>query len=318
MKYYLGIDLGGTNIAAGVCDESRKIISKISLPTNAGRTAEEIADDMIKAAKTAAEKAEVNFENIEWVGIGSPGSCDSKTGTVLYACNLPFKNTDFNKLIGEKINKRIYLENDANAAAYGEMLAGAAKGLSDVILVTIGTGIGGGIIAGGRIYSGHNGCGGELGHSGMVFDGYPCTCGRKGCIESYCSVTALIRLTKEAMQKDKDSAMWAVAEGSLDNVNGKTAFDAMRMNDKTAVGLVNLYTSYLAYAIANYINIFQPQAVVVGGGISKEGEALLAPVRALVGEQDYNRNQSTRAKIVAAELGNDAGIIGAAFLGLQA
>ena len=184
MGYYIGIDLGGTNIAAGVVDEAFQIAGKASVPTGAFRPAEQIADDMAAAARQAMEKAGVAIEQVEWVGIGTPGNVNPKTGIVGSAYNLGFKDTPLASLLKERLHKKVFLENDANAAAYGELMAGAAKGLSTTIMVTLGTGVGGGIIIDSKIQSGFNYKGGELGHIGMVYQGVPCTCGRRGCIES--------------------------------------------------------------------------------------------------------------------------------------
>lgn len=220
-------------------------------------------------------------------------------------------------MVAERVDKPVYVENDANAAAYGELKAGAAKGLDSAIMITLGTGVGGGIIIDGKIYSGFNYKGAELGHVGMVYGGVPCTCGRIGCIEAYCSVSALIRMTRESMQLNAKSKMWELAQNSLDHVNGRTAFDAMRAGDEAASRVVDQYIDYIAYAVSGMINLFQPQAVVIGGGISKEGETLFGPVRARAYPQTFNHEEQNCARILQAKLGNDAGIIGAALLGKQ-
>lgn len=196
-------------------------------------------------------------------------------------------------------------------------MAGAAKGLDSVILITLGTGVGGGIIIDGKIQSGFNYKGAELGHIGMVYQGVPCTCGRRGCIESYCAVTGLIRITRESMQLNAKSKMWELAEGSLDKVSGRTAFDAMRAGDEAGKAVVDQYIDYLAYAVSGIINLFQPQAVVIGGGISKEGETLFGPMRERAYPQTFNHDPNNCSQIIKAKLGNDAGIIGAALLGKQ-
>lgn len=317
MRYYVGIDLGGTNIAVGVVDESYQIVGKANAPTGAFRPAEEIADDMAQTARAAIEDAGITLAEVEWVGIGTPGTVNPQTGIVGFAANLGFSQTPLTDLMARRISKQVYLENDANAAAYGELMAGAAKGLESVIIITLGTGVGGGIIIDGKIYSGFNYKGAELGHIGMVYDGVPCTCGRMGCIEAYCSVSALIRMTREAMQLHAKSKMWELAGNSLDRVNGRTSFDAMRAGDQAASQVVDCYINYLAYAVSGMINLFQPQAIVIGGGISKEGETLFAPVRERAYRQTFNHDESNCTRIIKAELGNDAGIIGAALLGKQ-
>ena len=311
--YTLGIDLGGTNIVAGVVDENYKIIATASVKTNCPRPAEEIADDIAKICFSACEKAEISINDIFACGIGTPGSINPILGTVVFANNLKFNNVPLAAMLKDRTGVDFYIENDANAAAYGEFLAGSGKGVQNCIAVTLGTGVGGGIIIDGRLFSGSNYAGGELGHMVINVDGEPCSCGRKGCWEAYASATALIRQTKEAMLKNKDSIMWELAEGNIENVNGKIPFDAMKKGDSTATQVVNRYEKYLALGIANIINIFQPEKICIGGGISNQKETLIAPVRKLVFEDTYE-TMGKPCEILAAELGNDAGIIGAASL----
>lgn len=312
MKYYVGIDLGGTNIAVGVVDENCHIIARSKLKTNAIRPAELICDDMAEGVRQAVHNANLTLQDIEWVGVGTPGTVNHTTGVIGYANNLDFHNVPIKAMMEERLGMKVYVENDANAAAYGETVAGAAKGVQNVLAITLGTGVGGGIIIDGKIYSGTGGAGGELGHMGIVKGGRHCTCGRDGCIEAYASATGLINLTKEAMEAHKDSKMWDYAN-SLEQVSGRTAFDAMHAGDAYGNEVVNEYVEYLAYGLVNYINIFAPELIVIGGGISKEGEPFLAKVREKISEQIYG--SSTVTKLALAQLGNDAGIIGAAFLG---
>ncbi len=311
----LGIDLGGTNIAAGVVDENYKIIGTGKLKTNAPRPAEEIADDMCKAALLAVEDAGLTLDDIESVGVGTPGSVNPNDGTVAYSNNLGFYNTPLAKLLSDRLGKKVSVENDANAAAYGEYIAGAGKGTNNFVAVTLGTGVGGGIIIDKKIYSGSNFAGGELGHTVIMAGGEPCSCGRNGCFEAYASATALIRQTKRAMEKNKDSVMWQLCSGDINKASGRTAFNAMYKGDKTGKEVVDRYIEYLAIGIANIVNIFQPDIVCIGGGISNEGDNLILPVTEIVKGEDYAKNMKKTAKIKAAQLGNDAGIIGAAYLG---
>lgn len=317
MAYYIGIDLGGTNVAVGVVDEEYRIIGRANTATKAFHPAEEIAEDMAEMAKQAAENAGISMEEVAWVGVGTPGTVNPETGIVGFAANLGFRDTPLGPLVEAKLGKKVYLENDANAAAYGEMLAGAATGLDSVMMITLGTGVGGGIIIDKKIQAGFNYKGGELGHIGMVYGGVPCTCGRRGCVEAYCSVTALIRITRESMQLHAKSKMWEIAEGSLDKVNGRTAFDAMRAGDEAAKAVVDQYIDYVAFAVSGMINLFQCQAIVIGGGISKEGETLFGPVRERAYPQTFSHDPSNCTLVLQAKLGNDAGIIGAALLGKQ-
>lgn len=316
MKYYIGIDLGGTNIVAGVVDENYKIISKASTKTNLPRPEKEIAADMARVSVQAVKEAGLDMNQIEWVGIGTPGIANSEKGIIEYSCNLGFDNTPMVDYIKEYIDKPVFIENDANAAAYGEYVAGAAKGAKNAVCITLGTGVGGGIIIYGRIYSGSNFAGAEIGHTVIEVDGPECACGRRGCFEVFSSATGLIRMTKEAMDNDKDTLMHKITAERNGKVTARTSFDAMRMGDKTAKAVVDKFIKYLAAGITNTINIFQPDILCIGGGVCNEGDPLLLPVRALVKKEVYTRNSPKNTEIVIAKLGNDAGIIGAAFLGM--
>ncbi len=318
-KYQIGIDLGGTNIAAGVVDRDFRIVGKASIPTEAGNqdamaSPEVIADRMAQATRAALEKSGVSIDQVETVGVGSPGSIDPVKGIVKYANNLNFFQTPLRKLLEDRLHKPVYMENDANAAAYGEAMAGASKGYHSSVMVTLGTGVGGGVIVDDKLVTGCSYCGAELGHTGMVYGGELCTCGRRGCIEAYCSATALIRQTKRKMKEFPESEMWKICGGDLEKVNGKTAFDGMRAGDQPAREVVRQFINYLGYAVTNYVNLLQPEILLIGGGICKEGETLLAPLREIVNRESYCKNPEENTRIAAATLGNDAGIIGAASL----
>lgn len=315
MKYYLGIDLGGTNIVAGVVDENYRIICKEKVKTACPRPAQEIVDDMVRCARSAIANAGLKETDIQWLGVGTPGTADREAGIVEFANNLDFHFVPLRDMIEAQLPIRCFIENDANAAVYGEALAGAAKGVKNVVGITLGTGVGGGIIIDGKIYGGFNFAGAELGHMVIVYNGRPCTCGRKGCWEAYSSATGLIKMTKEAMIEDKDTVMWKTVEGDIDRVDGRTAYDGMRAGDQTAAKVVDMYVSYLGCGLANVVNIFQPEVLFLGGGISKEGETLLAPLRKILEKESYCVNQNRRTKLVCATLGGDAGLIGAAMLG---
>ena len=313
--YTIGIDLGGTNIAAGLVDESYKIIRKASVETKAKREADEIVKDMAALCKRLCDEQGISVDEIENVGIATPGTADRDNGVVNYANNLPFLYYP----IADKLKqffpvKSVTIANDADAAAYGEVVAGAGKGVKDFIMVTLGTGVGGGIVVNGQLYSGSTFAGGELGHMVIVHDGVQCSCGRKGCWEAYSSATALIRMTKEKMQACPDSAMWAYVDGDLDKVNGRTAFDCMRKGDAAAKEVVDTYISYLATGTANILNIFQPSVMAFGGGVANEKDNLINPLNELVSKEIYCRKEEDRTKLKSAVLGNDAGIIGAAAL----
>lgn len=312
-KYKVGVDLGGTNIAVGVIDDEYNIIGRGKLKTNVPRPAKEIMADIVKAVRMAVEDAGITVDDIESIGIGTPGSVNKKKGIIEYANNLDFNNVPAVEMINELIDAKVYLENDANCAALGEAIAGVGKGKKLFVAVTLGTGVGGGIINDGKVMSGCNEAGGELGHMVIQMDGVPCNCGRVGCWEAYASATALVEQTREAMLKNPDSKMWEISP-SIDHVSGRTAFDAMRAGDAAGSAVVEQYIKYIAVGTINIINIFQPEMVCFGGGICNEGETLLAPLRKYVEQFRYSRYSATQTEICRAKLGNDAGIIGAALV----
>ena len=314
MKYYIGIDLGGTNIKAGVVNENFEIIAKASTKTLCPRPAKDICDDMAKVSIEACKLAGISVDDIEWIGVGTPGIADNINGTIPYSNNLDFHDVPVRKYIQAHINKPVYVANDANAAAYGEFVAGAAKGAKNAVCITLGTGVGAGIIVDGKILTGSNHAGAELGHMVIEVDGPQCTCGRKGCFEVFSSATGLIRMTKEAMAETPDSIMHKMAEED-GKVSARLAFNAMRAGDSAAKAVVDKYIKYLAAGITNTINIFQPDVLCMGGGVCNEGEYLMKPLLEKVWGETYSREGTPRTEILIAKLGNDAGIIGAAVLG---
>lgn len=306
---YIGIDLGGTNIAVGLVDADGEIMAKDSTPTLKERNYKEIIRDMADISKRLVIDSGYSMSDINAVGIGSPGTIDNSRGLVVYSNNIRMDNVPMADEFKNYINKPINMENDANAAAYGEYIASGGKANSFVFM-TLGTGVGGGIIINGDIYRGFNGAGAEMGHSSIVFDGKECTCGKRGCLEAYASVTALIEQTRDAMKKHPESIMnqWVEAEG---HISGRTAFECAKKEDKTAIAVKNTYIRYLSEGISNIINIFQPEKFVIGGGISKEGDELLEPIKEFVYKNDFNKFMP-RTEISIAKLYNDAGIVGAA------
>lgn len=311
--FNIGIDLGGTNIKVGVVNEKYEIVGKSSIKTNLPRPAEAIADSIAEAVGFALENAGVALSDVNSIGIGTPGAANRNSGIVLYSNNLGFNNVNLGEMLKQRLDKDIYVENDANAAAYGEYLAGAGKGYDNVVVITLGTGVGGGIIIDGKIYTGFNFCGAEIGHTVIEYNGRPCSCGRKGCFEAYASATALINFTKEAMMENPDSKLWEIA-GGIDGVDGKTAFDGMRAGDEPGKKVVETYISYLGCGLTNVVNIFQPQMLLIGGGVCKEGENLTKPLEEIIKRDAYCIDPNCSTKLDIAKLGNDAGIIGAAFL----
>lgn len=316
--YYIGVDLGGTNIAIGIVDENFNIVLKDKVPTLAGRHSDEIIKDMADLCKSLVERVGITFDDIAYAGIAAPGTVDPENGVVKYCNNIKmFHYPIAEKLMSHIPVKKVYLENDANAAALAEAKAGAGKGCDDVIMITLGTGLGGGIVIGGKLYSGFNYAGAEIGHMAIEYDGRPCTCGRRGCWEAYSSATGLINITKDKLRETKDTIMWEMCEGNLEKVGGRTAFNAAKQGDKAGKEVVDYYIEHLAYGMVNIVNIFQPQVFCIGGGVCGEGDYLLDPLKVLVDRDQYGTNaHDDKTVIKIAELGNDAGIIGAASLGL--
>lgn len=311
----IGIDLGGTNIVAAVVNDEYEMVGKAKTPTATPRSADEIFDDIAKVCKEAMAQAGVTIKDIFSVGIGTPGTVN-KEGVIEFANNLGFVNVPAKEMLIERLGiENVYVDNDANCAALGEAQAGSGHGAKDFIAVTLGTGVGSGVIINGKIVAGVNNAGGECGHSVIVVDGEPCTCGRKGCWEAYASATALINQTKAAMEKYPDSVMHELVKANGEKVDGRTAFDAMRRGDIAGIKVVDAYVKYVACGLINLVNIFQPETICIGGGICNEGETLLRPLRRYIDSERYSVYSKIQSKIVKAELGNDAGIIGAALLG---
>ena len=306
---YIGIDLGGTNIAAGIVDENGKIICKGSVPTLRERGNDAIVADMAKLSLKLVEESDLKLSDIKAVGIGCPGTIDNERGVVVYSNNIVMENYPLVEKFRQHLDLPVNIENDANAAAYGEYIAtDSAK--KSFVLITLGTGVGGGIILDGKLWRGFNGAGAELGHTSIIMNGEPCTCGRCGCFEAYASVTALISQTKRAMAENPDSLMNKIAE-ERGVVNGRTSFDCARMGDEVAIAVRDKYIEYIAEGVVNIINTIQPEVFVIGGGISREGDTILTPLKKIVEQNDYNKYMP-KTEIRIAKLFGDAGIVGAA------
>lgn len=314
--YYIGIDLGGTNIAVGIVDESFKIVKKGSTPTLVNRDPELIIADMGKLCLGLLAETGIGLEEVVCAGIAAPGSVNPRTGIIEYANNLPFLRFPIADTLRKYLPvRKVYLENDANAAALGEAVGGAAKGKRLSVMITLGTGVGGGVIIDGKIYSGFNYAGAELGHTVIEYNGRQCSCGRKGCFEAYASATALVSMTKEKLAACKDTLMWEMCGNDLNKADARIAFAAMKKGDRAGKEVVDMYISYLACGITNMINIFQPEVLLIGGGVCNEKDYLLKPLTEIVNADQYTRNQAVKTEIKIAALGNDAGIVGAAALG---
>ena len=312
--YRVGVDLGGTNISAGVINDNLEIIGRGKLKTNCPRAAELILEDVAKTVEMAVIDAGIKMDEVASVGIGTPGSVNKTTGYIEYANNLGFDKVPAKNILESRLGKIVYLDNDANCAALGEAIAGVGQGVSSFVAITLGTGVGSGIVLDGKIVTGVNDAAGEMGHMVIAADGELCTCGRRGCFERYASATALIQQTKDAMRHDMDSKMWDLVCGDISRVSGRTSFEAMRAGDATAKKVVDKYIYYLGVGITNIVNALQPEIICIGGGIGHEKENLLAPLRKYVDRERYSIHADRQTQILSAKLGNDAGLIGAALL----
>ena len=314
----IGIDIGGTDTKIGLVDAHQKIIDTLTVSTKIGRPAEEIIADIGKGALELLEKNQIPVEQCTGVGIGVPGTVDRKNGTVVYANNMQWENVPLIQEIGQYLPLPVEIANDADCAVLGEMYAGAAKGYSNVVMLTLGTGVGGGVVLDGRLFDGRLAGGSELGHMVVCAGGEQCTCGRKGCVDIYCSATGLIMTTQEHMEKHPESLMWKLCGGDLNKVDGRTCFDAAAQGDQAGKDAAEEYTTQLAEVVVNAVNLLQPEIICLGGGVSKQGENLLRPIREYMDRYCFDRYAKHRTEVRIAQLGNDAGVIGAALIGLQA
>jgi len=312
MKYRLGVDLGGTGIKAGVVDENFNIVQKHSLATGASRSFVEVVSDIARAARETAELAGLSVADFPVVGVGSPSCINPNTGRLVFSNNTSWKNVPLREELEKHLPVPVLIGNDANCAVVGESVAGAAQGYSDVLMFTLGTGVGGGVILNGKLYCGADGMGTELGHTRFVYGGEPCTCGIEGCFEAYASVTALIRDAKRAMAGHPESALHEASR--LEGVTGRAVFDCAKAGDATALALVERYADYVAAGAGSLVNVFRPQVVLIGGGVSSAGSFLLDRVRAGIAKYVFASDVIGVPPVLPAQLGNDAGIIGAAYL----
>ena len=314
--YCVGIDLGGTTIKAGIVDEDYRIVKSGAIPTITDRGAEKFIQDMAELVSVLLKEAEISMDEVASVGVGVPGTANKKTGIMEYANNLNMKDEPFILFLKRYFKKPVYFTNDANAAAWGEYLAGSGKGYRSLVMVTLGTGIGGAMILDGKLYEGCNFAAGEFGHFVIQCEGEQCNCGRRGCFETYASATGLIRMAKQAMETEegRKSSLWNLCSGETDGLNAEMIFKAAKKGDLTAGQTVERYLYYLSVGITDIINIFQPEILCIGGGVSRAGNQLLDPLKRMVDQQIYTRDSQVKTEIVTATLGNDAGIIGAAML----
>lgn len=306
----IGIDLGGTNIAAGVVSEEGTILAQAQRRTGAERPFAEVIRDMAATAINAVEKAGLSMADVASVGVGVPGFFDKETGVVVFCTNLGWHDVPLRAEMRKYIDAPLYGDNDATVAGFAEAVAGVSRGASASVFLTLGTGLGGGIILGGKIWSGAHGVGGELGHIMYRHDGIPCTCGARGCLERYASATALVRIAREAMERNPGSALFGTP---TDRLNARVVIDAARDGDPAAVEAFDEYTTHLSNGIITIISFLDPALIVLGGGVSRAGDFLLEPVRRKVKAGRFFKTLPA-GEVVLATLGNEAGIIGAAML----
>lgn len=315
MSYCIGVDLGGTNIAIGIVDlKTKRIVKKGGMKTRAPRSCDEISSDIVSLCKKLISQINLTFRNIEWIGVAAPGIL--KDGVVVSASNLGWKNQPLAYTIAKLSGVPTFATNDANAAAYAEAIWGVGRGHRSLVMLTLGTGVGGGIVIDGKIWEGTNGFAGEIGHVIVDMDGRVCNCGKRGCLEAYCSSTSLVSETKRIMKLYPDSIMWQMCEGDLNRINGITPFKARNQADEAAGLILDDFVKFLARGVSNIINILQPDIVCIGGGISAEGDAIMIPLRERVERMSFGEN-GRRTEIKTAKFFNDAGIIGGALLGMQ-
>lgn len=308
--YCIGVDIGGMSIKVGVVDKHGKILKKDKVVTDVAAGEHKIINDIGRLIQSLVD---VNDREFLGIGIGCPGAVNSSTGVVDKAYNLNWTNVALAEELARIVNKPIKVSNDANVAALGETMFGVGRMYTDTVFLTLGTGVGGGLVLNGKLYEGNESKGAELGHMVLVVDGEQCTCGRRGCMEAYCSASALIRDTKRAMERDRNSAMWKFSP-TLDEVNGKTAFECSKQGDGAACAVVDNYVKYLGEGMLNFANIFRPQAIILGGGVCAQGDYLIYKLKDYCKDRNYGFYGMPRFDILVAQLGNDAGMIGAAAL----
>lgn len=312
--YRAGIDLGGTNIKAGIIDDDQNILAQASVPTRVERDYTEIIRDMAGLVLKLMEELSLTSDELAGVGIGSPGLVDAANGVIRYSNNFNWNDIPLVEEMHNYFQCDIRVSNDANCAALGEVKAGAARDCDNAILLTLGTGVGGGIIIDGKIFEGGHAGGAELGHTVMIADGEQCTCGRRGCVEAYVSASALIRDAKRAAGENAASLMNELCKGDLNNMNGKIPFDAAWEGDQVALAVVKSYQRNLGEAIANYVNIFRPDVVLISGGVCNQGDQLTGPLEEYLAALCFGGEKGFVPHVRCASLGNNAGLIGAANL----
>ena len=310
-KYYLGIDLGGTFIKGGVVDDEGNIILRDKIPTESHKGADGVVANIVSLCRSLMEKTNLTAGDLTGVGIGVPGMIDSLRGEVIYSNNLNWQDFAISEQVSKALGLPVKIANDANVAALGETKFGCGKDYQNSVMITLGTGVGSGIVIDGKLFEGNRSAGAEIGHTAIVAGGELCTCGRRGCLEAYASATALIRDTKRAMEAHPDSKLWEV--GSPDAVTGKTAFDYCE-EDAVARAVVDSYIEKLGVGIVNVANALRPEIIILGGGVCAEGDRLITPLQDMMNRDVFAGDKGPAVGILTAVLGNDAGLLGAAAL----
>lgn len=312
--YYLGIDLGGTHIACGVVDAEGRIIAQAETETKAERPYQDVIHDMGMCALRAISEAKVSIDDVQSIGIGIPGVANNDNGYVIFCTNLGWMDVPLRDELQKVIDLPVFIDNDATVAGFAESVAGVSKGLKCSVFLTLGTGVGGGIILDGKPWSGAHGVASEIGHLTLLADGLPCTCGKSGCVERYCSATALIRMAKEAAQQNPDWLAFRRINSDADRITAKVVIDAAKDGDTLALEIFNRFVKYLTLTCNTIVSFLDPDMIVLGGGVSHAGAFLLDAVRREL--PHYLMFKALPyAAIELAQLGNAAGIIGAAMVG---
>lgn len=311
---YLGIDVGGTGIKIGAVDGEGRIIAQGETPTLAARPYAEVVHDMAACALRVLADGGFTVDDVASIGVGVPGVADAKTGTVVFCTNLNWHNVPLRAELQKYIQKPVSIDNDATVAGYAESICGVSVGCHSSVFLTLGTGVGGGIVIDGKPWSGFHGVGSEIGHIPMDIDGVPCTCGNRGCLERYCSATAIIRMGREAMAQNPESALHAACGGDPELLDARMVINCAKAGDATAETVFRQYVKHMCLALDTVIAFLDPEMIILGGGVSKAGDYLLDAIReALPAYVLFKTLPYARVEI--AKLGADAGMIGAAMLG---
>ncbi|WP_139492171.1 ROK family glucokinase [Brevibacillus dissolubilis] len=309
----VGVDIGGTGIKVALLNTNGDILHKSSEPTPVAAGEDSVISKIVEMTNGLLQKENASMERVVGIGIGVPGPVEADTGVVLEAVNLHWKNTPLKAKVEGLTGVPAYVDNDANAAALGEMWRGAGQGAKDLVAVTIGTGVGGGVIIGGEIVHGVSGVGGEIGHMTIVPEGGPqCNCGKTGCLETLSSATAIIREGEQAARSGESTALAAALEAK-GKLTAKDVFDAALAGDTGAVGVVDRAAFYLGFGMSHLGNVLNPAKIVIGGGVSAAGEFLFSRIRESFDKYTW-AYAAENCEILPATLGNDAGVIGAGWL----